>query len=661
MWGALLPTARNVAYGAELMSGEKYVDKIDSAANVGQRADTYNISLLSDNAGAVGDTSRAIYGSNPNATESYLDYALKGQDTAVVYLYEKILTGNKRPESKLPKFSVIGTNWETEHASIEVELGRSKEPLRYTRIKLTYKLDSPFSDKTLRIHIYPQSEPELLQLGRVELYNSAQTQTETVKINESGLSVSGWITPPEIGESDISDSVDFENAMTELVASGINFNLPNIWSGDTLYYRKRLTDACSKLGIKTLVYDAALIDYLEGGSYNEATARAMIAAYASDESFAGHFIMDEPNGNELDALKVAAQRYHALLPNKIFYVNLFPNYAISEYDEYLNKYFDTIGESRVSYDYYVLEGRVPAEYKMKTTHLLNLQTAAVSAQMHNADLYAIIASTGHYNPSDKAYLRNIGSKADLGFQAYSALAYGAKGLTWFTYLSMANGEFGAQPGMFDLSGNKTKVYDYVQELNADIASFADVYLSYDWKGTMLIEGSLGEKNANFEAVSEPLKEHVAIKGFETKHDVIAGTFNNGKNDAMLLANYNDPSLNVMPEVTVIFDKPYLLKIYSNGTQKEVRMKSNSHTFYLANGGGAFIELSELKDEPTDEPNGGAENPASGNETQIAEAKNSGCSSALKTSSSVTALAFGAVILSLIIGMMPKKIIRRKSK
>ena len=131
---------------------------------------------------------------------------------------------------------------------------------------------------------------------------------------------------------------------------------------------------------------------------------------------------------------------------------------------------------------------------------------------------------------------------------------------------------------------------------------------------------------------------------------------------MLLANYNDPSLNVMPEVTVIFDKPYLLKIYSNGTQKEVRMKSNSHTFYLANGGGAFIEFSEFKDEPTDEPNGGAEKPpASGNETQTPEAKNSGCSSALKTSSSVTALAFGAVILSLIIGMMPKKIIRRKSK
>lgn len=663
---ALLPTARSFAKGAELMSVEKYVDKIDSAANAGQRSDTFNISLLSDNVGAVGDTSRAVFGANPGATESYLDYSLKEQDTAVVYLYEKILTGNKRPQSKLPKFSVIGTNWETEPTQTEVEIGRSEEPVRYTRIKLTYKLDSPLSDKTLRIHIYPQSEPELLQLGRVELYNSASVQTQTVKINDSKFSVSGWITPPEVGESGMSDSVDFENAMTELAASGINFNLPNVWSGDNMYYRKRLTDVCAKLGIKTLVYDESLISYLKSANYNESSARAMVAPYANDESFAGHFIMDEPNYNELDSLKVAAERYSALLPNKIFYVNLFPNYAISEYEEYLNKYFDTIGENRISYDYYVLEGRVPSEYKMKTTHLLNLQTAAVSAKEHNAELYAIIASTGHYNPSDKAYLRNISSKADLGFQAYSALAYGVKGLTWFTYLSMANGEFGAQPGMFDLSGNKTKVYDYVQEINSDISFFADIYLDYGWTGTMLIEGSACEKNANFESVKEPLREHKAIKSVQTKHDVIAGTFFNGKNDALLLANYNDPSLNVMPEITVNFDKPYLLKIYANGTKKEVRMKSNSHTFYLGNGGGAFIELFELTNEPTDEngSNGGeSEKPSvNGNGTQTpAEPKKSGCSANVSSQRGVAAIALGAVTLSLIIGVTPKKIIRRKLK
>ena len=122
----------------------------------------------------------------------------------------------------------------------------------------------------------------------------------------------------------------------------------------------------------------------------------------------------------------------------------------------------------------------------------------------------------------------------------------------------------------------------------------------------------------------------------------------------------------MPEITVNFDKPYLLKIYANGTKKEVRMKSNSHTFYLGNGGGAFIELFELTNEPTDEngSNGGeSEKPSvNGNETQTpAEPKKSGCSANVSSQRGVAAIALGAVTLSLIIGVTPKKIIRRKLK
>lgn len=597
-----------------------YVDKIDSAGIVGQRSDVYNISLLTEDISQTGDTSRAVFGSNAGATESYIDYTLNDQDTVVAYLYETVLPGNARPEGiKLPKFSLLNTNWEVNASETEIEEGRYASPTRYTRIRLTYRLDEAVSGKTLRIHLYEQGESAALQLGRVEIYNSAETERK-VRYAESGaFSVSGWITPQDIGIGEMSDTVDFENAMANMAASGINFSLPNIWEGDTLFYRQRLVYTCNKLGMQTLVYDADLIRYLAGASYDEATARQMVESYASEASFAGHFIMDEPNGEQLQRLKLAAERYRRLLPGKIFYVNLFPDYVSPDYEVYLDEYFDTVGGDRISYDYYVLQGHSASEYNMKTTHLRNLDTAAKKAKEKGAALYTIIASTGHMNESDGVYLRNIESKADLGFQAYSAMAYGIKGLTWFTYLSMDDGRYGEQPGMYDKYGNKTKVYDYVSELNADIRAFSDVYCSYDWTGTMLVEGTKDGENENFANVASPLRSHRAVTSITADHDVIAGTFFDGTSDALLLASYGDPSFGFMPDVTVNFDKPYLLTIYANGTKKEVRMNGREYTFHLGCGGGAFVELKPLAEQ--------GENSAASteNETGWGNAETGGCS------------------------------------
>ena len=579
-----------------------------------------NISLLTEDISQTGDTSRAVFGSNAGATESYIDYTLNDQDTVVAYLYETVLPGNACPEGiKLPKFSLLNTNWEVNASETEIEEGRYASPTRYTRIRLTYRLDEAVSGKTLRIHLYEQGESAALQLGRVEIYNSAETERK-VRYAESGaFSVSGWITPQDVGIGEMSDTVDFENAMANMAASGINFSLPNIWEGDTLFYRQRLVYTCNKLGMQTLVYDADLIRYLAGASYDEATAWQMVESYASEASFAGHFIMDEPNGEQLQRLKLAAERYRRLLPGKIFYVNLFPDYVRSDYEVYLDEYFDTVGGDRISYDYYVLQGHSASEYNMKTTHLRNLDTAAKKAKEKGAALYTIIASTGHMNEWDGVYLRNIESKADLGFQAYSAMAYGIKGLTWFTYLSMDDGRYGEQPGMYDKYGNKTKVYDYVSELNADIRAFSDVYCSYDWTGTMLVEGTKDGENENFANVASPLRSHRAVTSITADHDVIAGTFFDGTSDALLLASYGDPSFGFMPDVTVTFDKPYLLTIYANGTKKEVRMNGREYTFHLGCGGGAFVELKPLAEQ--------GENSAASteNETGLGNAETGGCS------------------------------------
>lgn len=594
-----VPLAKQVPQGISLTEATEnyYVDKLESASVFGQRSDVYNVAVCTDRVAEVGDTARVTFGSNEGATESYIDYNLKGQDTVVVYAYEKILESGRPEGVRLPKFSVLGENWEVEATETEIEMGRYAAPQRYTRIKLTYRMEEAKTGSTLRVHLY--GGENVVEVGRVELYDSGKTTQTKVVGEEHAFSVSGWITPSDVGYGECTDTVDFENDMAEMAAVGINFNLPDIWQGDTLSYRQRLVYTCNKLGIDTLVYDAELIEYLQSDSYDENVAAKMVESYKDEESFAGHFIQDEPSIAELKKLKIAATRYKKLLPGKVFYINLFPIHAIDDYDTYLETYFSSIGTERISYDYYALTGNKKEEYGLKPTQLLNLEMAATKVRENGADFYTIIASTGHYNPADSIYLRDISDMSNMSFQAYTSMAYGVKGLTWFTYRAMGDGAYGEQPGMLDKYGERTRVYDYAQELNAHIQSFADVYLTYDWKGTMTFEGKVGGENENFKNLLTPRTEHPALVSLQSDEDILVGTFHNGENHGLMIVNYNDPALETMPDVTVKFDKPYALTVYANGSKREVTMKSDTHTFHLANGGGIFLELKEISEQPQD--------------------------------------------------------------
>lgn len=89
-------------------------------------------------------------------------------------------------------------------------------------------------------------------------------------------------------------------------------------------------------------------------------------------------ITDEPNTGEFAALKVAAERYKKLLPDKMFYLNLFPVGATTAqlgcgtYKEYLSEY-EKLGLDYVCYDYYPLVRGTGTSTKLTDSFLYNMQ------------------------------------------------------------------------------------------------------------------------------------------------------------------------------------------------------------------------------------------------------------------------------------------------
>ena len=586
--------------------------------NVGELPEGVTMDDVKREMQIVGDTATVIYGTETG--DSYLEYALNGQDTVVLYVYEKVLEGNVRFNGKMPTLSVTGKSEKIEADSTETEIGQYSDPEVYTRIKLTYNLGEVADGATLRVDLYDQGEDDsVVQLGRLEMYNSEKTVEKRVVAAQSKFENMGWITPSEIGfDKLISDSVEFDRAFATQAEAGFNVSMPGNMQGgindeQSLYFSHRTIKTCEKLGMEAFIYDGALVAYLQSEGYNEETAREMTARYSRSDAFKGLHVTDEPSVSEMKGLKVAGERFKTIFPDKIFNVNLYPEYVyggeslVKNYDDYMQTYFDYLPADRVSHDYYVLEGLTEDAYKMKTGHLRNLETIANLAEQYDTEFHTILASTTHFNK-----LRGCHTKADATFQAYSAMAYGVKGFTWFTYYA-----FNTDTGMLTAGGDKTDTFDAVQQAHEEIYSFADKYLEYHWTGTMPISRATGETNPNFANLRTPLQEHEAIYSTFATQDTVMGTFKNSEGqNAFLLCNYTDPGYNKKDMVTLSFDKAYDLVIYQNGQTVTVS-DVEDYTFTLEAGGGVFVELSEKKVAP---PSG---SDSSSEEESSSEAGNTG--------------------------------------
>lgn len=153
-----------------------YTDICNGNLIEGQRADVYNIKVNGDKSGEIGDGDRILFGENPGALESYIEYNLKGQDTVAVTAYEEVLENNQRPANATAvKFSLFdGATckvWEAEATKVDVELG-DYTAKRWTKLTFYYILDD-VSDGKVRVHIYKPAEGQSeIQLGRVDIYDS---------------------------------------------------------------------------------------------------------------------------------------------------------------------------------------------------------------------------------------------------------------------------------------------------------------------------------------------------------------------------------------------------------------------------------------------------------------------------------------------------------
>ncbi len=178
----------------------------------------------------------------------------------------------------------------------------------------------------------------------------------------------------------------------------------------------------------------------------------------------GFYLRDEPHASLMPAMGRVSKMLKELAPDKWPYVNLFP-YRVSkermgtpDYETYAKLLVNTIGQPFLSYDNYSLVAGEMLEYFYN-----NLEVVRRVALETQTPFWNCILANAHFNymePSD----------ATFNLQVYATLAYGGRGIQYFTYYSPHNGNY--RLGAIDQFGNKTATWDMMRRINLQIHALA---------------------------------------------------------------------------------------------------------------------------------------------------------------------------------------------
>lgn len=190
----------------------------------------------------------------------------------------------------------------------------------------------------------------------------------------------------------------------------------------------------------------------------------------------------------------------------------------------------------------------------------------VTIQACQIDSKSSLFSTYRYAPTEKA---------DIGFQVYTALAYGMDEINYYKY-GAHNGDTVAS----NFIGDNAGVYDAVQAVNAELDSFGHVFKAFSWKDTLDIAAeATNESTGNARLQSAASNGGRAFVGCMKDADGF---------DGYMVANAEGPQAGKTATVTLTFNSATKAMIYKGTSCETVSLTDGVCTVELAAGEGAFI-------------------------------------------------------------------------
>ena len=228
-------------------------------------------------------------------------------------------------------------------------------------------------------------------------------------------------------------------------------------------------DTCERLKMKAIVFHGDVTPRWDRPFKSDAAEKVLpdlIRKVNNHPAVFGYHLKDEPDGGQFAELSKSVALVRKLAPGKWPYINLPPGMGPG-YDDYLKTFVKTCDPTVLSYDNYPLgqDGSFSYGYWANIAQMRN------ASLQHKLPFYTIMLTVAHLTYGEP-------TPTTLRLQAYGALAYGARGLCYYKFISrelpiLESPDLGDWRGApLDQFHEKTVAWDWLRNLNHQIQNIA---------------------------------------------------------------------------------------------------------------------------------------------------------------------------------------------
>jgi hypothetical protein len=226
--------------------------------------------------------------------------------------------------------------------------------------------------------------------------------------------------------------------------------------------------------------------------------------------------IDEPTPSNIEETAkwiFATERRLSSSCNPLFYVNLFGcnTNVVSNYLSYVKSWINIGTPFVLSYDNYCLWDSVRAsrngidlQSDMITEYYWNLELFRQLSLIYQTPFWNWILVHEHWSEYSKRFYHRA-SPADLRFQIYSSLCYGAKGILYYNFWNsweQSQNGWHEEEGLLNYNFGETPLYSVAAEINQQVLKIAPVLLNLR---------SLGIYHASIERISSTFPIHSSVR------------------------------------------------------------------------------------------------------------------------------------------------------
>lgn len=244
--------------------------------------------------------------------------------------------------------------------------------------------------------------------------------------------------------------------------AGANFTVAFIQAGSAEANVKAL-DLCGANGLRGMVCDSRLGPKSVRDKDFAETFDAVVKDYSSHPALWGYYIVDEPSAEAFNHIGDVSRYLLEKDPKHIPYVNLLPTYATEEqlgtwtYEQHVDEFCKVVKPKIISYDHYALLN----DGSIRPDCFQNLEIIRRQSIKHKTPFAFTVLSVNCNVYKDQA-------EAELRWQAFTALAYGARGIMYFTYNTPHDPNWNFHDAIIDANGKPTAKYGFARDINGEI-------------------------------------------------------------------------------------------------------------------------------------------------------------------------------------------------